>query len=294
MNTFETAIEAAEKHLTKAHLHYGHGLGDAYDEAVYAALHCAGLPIDHDVEWEASYPAATFETLSTLINARCSTRKPMAYLTHEAYLHGYKFYVDERVIVPRSFIGDLILEQFEPWIDSSQCTDILEVCTGSGCLAIMAADVFPNAHIDAVDIDTDALAVAQRNVNDYGFSERIDLFKSDLYTAIKPLNKQYDIVFSNPPYVNSASMATLPAEYQAEPAISLAGGADGMDLVRTIVSEAYPLLKDNGVLVIEIGNEYEFACAAFADLPLIWLDTDGAENAVFLLNKSDLKKFSIA
>lgn len=288
MNTFEQAIEAAEKHLLKANLFYGHGMGDAYDEAVYAALFCAGLPVDHDIAWEASYPSPAFSKLSELINARCLTKKPLAYLTHEAFLHGFKFYVDERVIVPRSFIGELILDGFSPWVDVDKTTDILELCTGSACLAIMAAEVFQNAHVDAIDIDPAALEVAQRNVKDYAFENRITLLQSDLYSAVKDSGKQYDIIFSNPPYVNSTSMASLPAEYLAEPQIALAGGPDGMDLVRTIVNEAAALLKPNGILVIEIGNEYQHAQAAFKNLPLVWLDTSGSDEAVFLLTRSDL------
>ncbi|TDR32294.1 50S ribosomal protein L3 N(5)-glutamine methyltransferase [Hydromonas duriensis] len=290
MNTFEQAVEAAEKHLLKANLFYGHGMGDAYDEAVYAALYCAKLPVDEDIDWEAQYPSAAFLKLSELINARCQTKKPLAYLTREAYLHGYKFYVDERVIVPRSFIGELVLDGFAPWVNPDKVTDVLELCTGSGCLAIMAADTFHNAHIDAIDIDNAALEVAQLNVKDYNLSERISLIKSDLYQAIAHQAKQYDIIFSNPPYVNSESMSNLPSEYLAEPHIALAGGQDGMDLVRTIVNQAAPLLKPNGILVVEIGNEYAHANAAFKQLPLVWLDTSGADNAVFLLTRADLER----
>lgn len=290
MNTFEQAIEAAEKHLLKAHLSFGHSMGDAYDEAVYAALYCARLPVDHEIAWESPYPSSAFTKLSELINARCHTKKPLAYLTNEAYLHGFKFFVDERVIVPRSFIGELILDEFSPWINADKTTDILELCTGSGCLAVMAAEVFENAHIDAIDIDSAALEVAQMNVNQYALNERISLIQSDLFSAIKDADKKYDIIFTNPPYVNSTSMSELPAEYLAEPHIALAGGHDGMDLVRTIIKESGAKLKPNGILVVEIGNEYEHACKAFQNLPLVWLDTSGAENAVFLLTQSDLSK----
>ncbi|MGL4768133.1 MAG: 50S ribosomal protein L3 N(5)-glutamine methyltransferase [Formosimonas sp.] len=290
MPTFNQAVLAAEQQLLAADLFYGHGLLNAYDEAVYAAVFCCGCGYD-DIAWDAPYPAAAQTELTRIIHERCTSRKPMAYLTHEAFLLGFKFYVDERVIVPRSFVGELILDEFAPWVNPAQVTDVLELCTGSGCLAMMAAHVFDNAHVDAIDIDPDALAVARHNdalySEAYGTTGRITWQQSDLYTQVR--DKKYDIIFSNPPYVNSASMAALPAEYHAEPQIALAGGDDGMDLVRHIVQGAASRLKPHGILVVEIGNEYEFACAAFKDLPLVWLDTSGADNAVFLLTAQSLK-----
>ena len=289
MPTFEQAVLRAELQLQSADLVFGHGLHNAYDEAVYAAQFCANLPIMDEPDWDAPYPAEAQARLDALIAERCATKKPLAYLTHEAYLYGYKFYVDERVIVPRSFLAELILDQFAPWIVPDEVTDVLELCTGSGCLAIMAADAFAEAQVDAVDISVDALAVARRNVADYGLNERVHLIESDLYQAI-PAGKQYDLIFSNPPYVNSISMACLPDEYRAEPNIALAGGDDGMDLVRIIVRDAGRYLKPNGILVVEIGNEYGFAVQAFKDLPLTWLDVSGSDDGVFLLTAADLQK----
>lgn len=289
MPTFEQAVVRAEQQLQSVDLFYGHGLHNAYDEAVYAAQFCANLPIMDEPDWDAPYPEDAQVRLDALIAERCATKKPLAYLTHEAYLYGYKFYVDERVIVPRSFLAELILDQFAPWIVPDEVTDVLELCTGSGCLAIMAADAFERAQVDAVDISDDALAVARRNVADYGLNERVHLIESDLYQAI-PAGKQYDVVFSNPPYVNSTSMGHLPDEYRAEPNIALAGGDDGMDLVRIIVRDAGRYLKPNGILVVEIGNEYDFAVRAFKDLPLTWLDVSGSEDGVFLLTAADLQK----
>ena len=291
MKTFEAVVDEAEHHLINAHLYYGHGMSSAYDEAVYAAVHCLGLHIEDEIDWDAGYSVSAYAKLNELIRKRCETHQPMAYLTHEAYLHGFKFYVDERVIVPRSFIGELILEEFSPWIDVDKVTDVLELCTGSGCLAIMAAEVFQLTHVDAIDIDEDALAVAGINVAQYELQERISLIQSDLYHAV-PADKKYDIVFTNPPYVNSDSMSKLPKEYLAEPHISLAGGTDGMDLVRTIVAQAAQHLKPHGILVVEIGNEFKYAEAAFKKLPLTWLETSGAENAVFLLTAKDLLKYA--
>ena len=289
MLTFEQTVLRAEQQLLSADLFYGHGLHNAYDEAVYAAQFCANLPIMDEPDWDAPYPEDAQVRLDALIAERCATKKPLAYLTHEAYLYGYKFYVDERVIVPRSFLAELILDQFAPWVVPDTVTDILELCTGSGCLAIMAADAFAEAQVDAVDISVDALAVARRNVADYGLNERVHLIESDLYQAI-PAGKQYDLIFSNPPYVNSISMACLPDEYRAEPNIALAGGDDGMDLVRIIVRDAGRYLKPNGILVVEIGNEYGFAVQAFKDLPLTWLDVSGSDDGVFLLTAADLQK----
>ena len=293
MPIFEQSVLRAEQQLLSADLFYGHGLHNAYDEAVYAAQFCANLSIMDEPNWDAPYPEDAQARLDALIAERCTSKKPLAYLTHEAYLYGYKFYVDERVIVPRSFLAELILDEFAPWVVPNEVTDILELCTGSGCLAIMAADVFAHAQVDvqvdAVDISPDALAVAQRNVSDYDLNERVHLIESDLYQAI-PAGKQYNIIFSNPPYVNSTSMTRLPDEYRAEPQIALAGGTDGMDLVRIIVRDAGRYLKPNGILVVEIGNEYDFAMQAFKDLPLTWLDVSGSEDGVFLLTAADLQK----
>lgn len=291
MNTFHQAVLRAEQQLLRADLFYGHGLHNAYDEAVYCAQFCAEFDVFVALDWDASYPQAAQVQLDALVRERCAGRKPLAYLTHEAYLYGYRFYVDERVIVPRSFLAEPILERFAPWVEAARVTDVLELCTGSGCLAIMAADAFAEAgvdvHVDALDISPDALAVARRNVADYGLEERITLLQSDLYAGV-PAGKRYDVIFSNPPYVNSASMAALPAEYRAEPEIALAGGADGMDLVRTIVRQAVNHLKPDGILLVEIGNEYDYAMRAFADLPLMWLEVSGSDDGVFLLAARDL------
>jgi ribosomal protein L3 glutamine methyltransferase len=210
MNSFNQAVLQAERQLIAANLFYGHGMLNAYDEAVYAALFCNQGDYAA-IDWDAQYPAAAQQTLDAMIAQRCDTRKPMAYLTHEAFLHGFKFYVDERVIVPRSFIAELILDEFSPWVNAEQVHDVLELCTGSGCLAMMAAHVFEHAAVDAIDIDADALDVARHNDalygQAYGTAGRINWIESDLYTHVPP--KQYDVIFSNPPYVNSASMDKL-------------------------------------------------------------------------------------
>jgi ribosomal protein L3 glutamine methyltransferase len=287
--TLRDLLRHAVTQFNQAGLFFGHGSTNAYDEAAYLLLHTLKLPLDKlDPFLDSRLLPAEVATLLEVIARRSRDRVPAAYLTNEAWLGNYRFYVDERVIVPRSFLAELIPEQFAPWIDDpDQLENILELCTGSGCLPVLMADAFPQAHIDAVDISTDALAVATRNVADYAFEDRITLIESDLYANVPA--KKYDVIVTNPPYVNSASMDSLPAEYLREPRIALAGGTDGMDLVRQIVAGAGPRLPPRGVLIVEIGNEREHAEAAFPELELTWLSTSAGDNAVFMLNASQLK-----
>lgn len=286
--TLRDLLRHAVTRFNTEKLFFGHGSDNAYDEAAYLLLHTLKLPLDQlDPFLDARLTEQEITTLLSLIERRAEERMPVAYLTQEAQLGGYRFYVDERVIVPRSFIAELIPEQFQPWImDPDEVSNVLELCTGSGCLAIMMADAFANAHIDAVDLSADALEVACKNVDDYDLQDRITLIRSDLYHDVP--KKKYDLIVTNPPYVNSASMASLPTEYLNEPHMALAGGADGMDLVRRIVAKAREWLTPNGVLVVEIGNEYEHAEAAFADLELTWLSTSAGDEAVFLLMADQL------
>ncbi len=286
--TLRDLLRHAVTRFNTEKLFFGHGSDNAFDEAAYLLLHTLKLPLDQlDPFLDARLTEAEITTLLGLIERRAKDRVPVAYLTHEAQLCGYQFYVDERVIVPRSFIAELIPEQFQPWIaDPDAVTQVLELCTGSGCLAIMLADAFPNAHIDAVDLSGDALEVAGINVAQYEMQDRIALIRSDLYDAAP--GRKYDLIVTNPPYVNSASMAQLPAEYRNEPQMALAGGDDGMDLVRRIVAGAKERLTPNGVLVVEIGNEFAYAEAAFAGLELTWLSTSAGDEAVFLLTADQL------
>lgn len=286
--TVRDVLRHAVTRFNTEQLYFGHGSDNAFDEAAYLLLHTLKLPLDRlEPFLDARLTAQEIITLLGLIERRAKDRVPVAYLTKEALLGEYRFYVDERVIVPRSFLAELIPEQFQPWVAQPEgVTNILELCTGSGCLAIMLADAFPDAQIDAVDLSADALAVADKNVNDYQLIDRITLHQSDLYDALPP--KQYDLIVTNPPYVNSTSMAQLPAEYRAEPQMALAGGDDGMDLVRRIVAGAKQRLAPRGVLVVEIGNEFAHAEAAFADLELTWLSTSAGDEAVFLLTADQL------
>jgi ribosomal protein L3 glutamine methyltransferase len=289
-STIRDLLRYAVTRFNTAKLFFGHGTNNALDEAAYLILHTLKLPLDKlEPFFDAKLLPDEVDAVLSVIERRATQRIPAAYLTNEAWLGGYKFYVDQRVIVPRSFIAELIPEQFAPWVDDPEAvTDILELCTGSGCLPIMLADAFPNAHVDAVDISGDALEVARRNVDDYELQDRITLLESDLYANVP--KKKYDLIITNPPYVNSDSMTKLPEEYRREPQIALAGGTDGMDLVRKIVAGAAQRLTKSGILMVEIGNEREYADAAFPELELTWLSTSAGDDMVFLLTADQLKQ----
>jgi ribosomal protein L3 glutamine methyltransferase len=282
-------LRYAVTRFNAAKLFFGHGSAEAFDEAAYLVLHTLKLPLDK-LEPFLDAKLLHEEVLEVLavIERRVNERVPAAYITNEAWLGSYNFYVDERVLVPRSFIAELIPQQFSPWIgDPDSVENVLELCTGSGCLAIMLADAFANSVVDAVDISKDALAVAERNIRDYKLEGRVNPIESDLYENV-PF-KKYDLIVTNPPYVNTESMKKLPPEYLREPQIALAGGADGMDLVRKIIAGAAERLTPEGVLVVEIGNEREFAEAAFGDLGLTWLTTSAGDDQVFLLTADQLQ-----
>jgi ribosomal protein L3 glutamine methyltransferase len=294
MNTnFSTPRDLLRYAVTRfntAKLFFGHGSAEALDEAAYLILHTLKLPLDKlDPFLDAKLLPEEVLQVMAVIERRTTERVPAAYITNEAWLGSYNFYVDERVLVPRSFIAELIPQQFAPWVsDPDAVENVLELCTGSGCLAIMLADAFQNAVVDAVDISTDALAVAERNIRDYKLEGRVNPIESDLYENV-PF-KKYDLIVTNPPYVNAESMKKLPPEYLREPQIALAGGADGMDLVRKIVEGAAEHLTPEGILVVEIGNEREYAEAAFADLDLTWVTTSAGDDQVFLITADQLAK----
>jgi ribosomal protein L3 glutamine methyltransferase len=287
-STVRDLLRFAVSRFNQAELSFGHGSANAYDEAAYLILHTLHLPLDLlDPFLDARLSAAEIDAVLNVIERRAAERVPAAYITQEAWMHGFRFYVDERVIVPRSFIGELLQDGLQPYVeDPEQVSAVLELCTGSGCLAILAAHAFPNADIDAVDLSAPALEVATRNVTDYKLEDRIALFEGDLYAPLA--ERRYDVILSNPPYVNAASMQELPAEYKHEPEMALAGGADGMDIVRRIIADARNWLTDNGVLVIEIGNERAHVEAAFGGLNLVWLSTSAGDDNVFLIQAADL------
>jgi ribosomal protein L3 glutamine methyltransferase len=282
-------LRYAVTRFNTAKLFFGHGSAEAFDEAAYLILHTLKLPLDKlDPFLDARLLPEEVTRVLAVLERRAVERVPAAYITNEGWLGSYNFYVDERVIVPRSFIAELIPHHFSPWVNEpEEIENVLELCTGSGCLAIMMADMFPNSVVDAVDISKDALAVAERNVRDYKLGGRVNLIESDLYQNV-PF-KKYDLIVTNPPYVNSTSMGVLPAEYGHEPQLALDGGTDGMDLVRKIVAGAAERLTKDGVLIVEIGNEREFAEAAFGHLGLTWLTTSAGDDTVFLLTADQLQ-----
>ena len=283
-------LRYAVTRFNAAKLFFGHGSVEAFDEAAYLILHTLKLPLDKlDPFLDAKLLQEEVLQVLAVIERRAVDRVPAAYITNEGWLGTYAFYVDERVIVPRSFIAELVPNQFSPWVaDPYAVENILELCTGSGCLAIMMADAFPNSVVDAVDISPDALAVAEHNIREYKLEGRVNPIASDLYANV-PF-KKYDLIITNPPYVNSDSMSKLPQEYLREPQIALAGGEDGMDLVRKIVEGAADYLTPDGILMVEIGNEREYAEAAFGHLGLTWVTTSAGDDMVFLLTADQLKK----
>jgi ribosomal protein L3 glutamine methyltransferase len=288
--TLRDLLRYAVTRFNTAQLFFGHGSANALDEAAYLLLHTLKLPLDKIEPFlDARLLPHEIDAAVAVIERRATDRVPASYITNEAWLGTYNFYVDERVIVPRSFIAELIPERFNPWVqDPEEVTDILELCTGSGCLPIMLADAFENAQVDAVDISKEALEVARKNVATYELEDRITLIESDLYSNVP--DKLYDMIITNPPYVNSNSMSKLPKEYLHEPQIALAGGDDGMDLVRKIVAGAASRLKPNGILMVEIGNERVFADEAFAEYGLTWLSTSAGDDMVFMLTAEQLQE----
>ncbi len=288
LRTVRDCLRFAVSRFNQAKLFFGHGSSEAYDEAAYLILHTLHLPLDRlDPFLDAALThTEKFEVLN-IIERRVEQRIPAAYLTNEAFLGDFSFYVDERVIVPRSFIAELLREQLTPWIaEPDEISSVLDLCTGSGCLAILAAHAFPHANVDAVDLSPDALAVAQRNVDDYGLQQRINLIESDLFDKLG--GWKYDLIISNPPYVDAASVAALPPEYLHEPTLALGSGNDGLDATRVILKQAAQHLTANGLLVVEIGHNRDALEAAFPDLPFTWLDVSAGDQFVFMLHKNDL------
>lgn len=288
LHTIRDWLRWAVSRFNEAQLSFGHGCANAYDEAAWLILHTLHLPLG-ELESFLDARLARDERLAVLeiLQQRIAKRVPAAYLTHEAWLGEYKFYVDERVIVPRSFFAELLENGFAPWIeDADAVADALDLCTGSGCLAIIMADTFPNAHVDAVDLSPDALAVARRNIADYGLEDAVTPIESDLFAKLD--GRQYDLIISNPPYVTTASMDALPPEYRHEPSMALAAGADGLDIVRRILAEAKAHLKPGGVLAVEVGHNRDLVEAAFPELEAIWLDAEGGDEKIFLLTREQL------
>lgn len=286
--TLRDFLRFSVSRFNEAGLFFGHGSDNAWDEAVYLLLHTLHLPLDRlEPFLDARLTLAERYAVLNVIERRVKDRTPAAYITREAWLGEHRFYVDERVIVPRSFIAELLEEQLTPWLDDPYAiTSAVDLCTGSGCLAILTALAFPAASVDAIDLSTDALEVAKRNVADYGLEDQIRLVHSNLFAGVK--DQRYDLIISNPPYVNAESMAALPDEYLREPQMALAGGDDGLDLVRIMLREAKDLLNPGGLMVVEIGHNREVLEAAYPQTPFTWLETHAGNEHVFLLRADEL------
>ncbi len=286
--TVRDFIRYAVSRFNAAGLFFGHGSDNAWDEAVYLTLHALHLPLDNlEPFLNARLLPEERITLLDLYTRRCQDRLPAAYLTHEAWLGEHRFYVDDRVIVPRSFIAELLNEQLTPWIDDPWAIEsALDLCTGSACLAILTALAFPNAAVDAVDLSKEALQVAERNIADYHLVDRVHPVHSDAFNQLT--GKRYDLIISNPPYVDGKAVAALPPEYLHEPEMALGSGDDGLDFTRIILREAKKHLNDEGILIVEIGHNRDALEAAFPTLPFIWLDTAAGDEYVFLLRAADL------
>jgi ribosomal protein L3 glutamine methyltransferase len=281
-------LRYAVSRFNTAQLAYGHGTSNARDEAAFLILHTLRLPIDQLDPWlDARLLMDERTALGSIIEERISTRKPASYLTNEAWAGGHSFYVDERVIVPRSYIAELVAQGLSDGLpETADATRILDLCTGSGCLAILAALAFPDAAVDAAELSPDALKVAERNVAEYGLEDRVRLVRSDLFGGLG--KARYDLIISNPPYVSAESLAAFPPEYAAEPAMAHAGGEDGMDIVRRILAEASAHLTEGGTLLMEVGMGRAVLEAEYPDLPFLWLDTEESEGEVFALRAADL------
>ena len=276
--------------FNQAGLSFGHGTHNAHDEAAYLILRTLRLPLDQLKPFlDTKLKGRQITAVRNILRQRAAKRIPAAYLTHEAWLGDFRFYIDRRVIVPRSFIAELLRVKLKPWIKSAgTITAALDLCTGSGCLAILMADAFPNAIIDACDISRSALEVARRNVADYALEDRIKLIQSDLFKSLR--GRRYDLIIANPPYVNAKSMRSLPAEYRHEPRLALDGGGDGLDYVRPILQSAAVHLRKNGLLVVEIGHNRKTLERTFPKIAFTWPDTSAGNEYVFLLNRQQLSK----
>lgn len=286
LRTLRDWLRFAVSQFSAAGLAYGQGSTNAYDEAAYLILHTLRLPPDRlEPFLDAALTPQEAQAVANVLRRRIDERIPAAYLTNEAWLGEFRFYVDQRAIVPRSYIAEMLPQGLEPWLGDGTVSRVLDLCTGSGCLAVLLALAFPDAEVDATERSADTIEVAKRNVADYALGKRVHLHKGDLFAGLRG---PYQVIISNPPYVNAESMARLPAEFRAEPEAALAAGEDGLDIVRRILAEAGSRLAKTGVLVVEIGHNRDALEQAYPDLPFTWLETSGGDGFVFLLNAAEL------
>lgn len=293
LHTFRDMVRLGTSQFNAAGLHFGHGTTNAWDEALYLVRHVLHLSPDEDKHVaDARLLTSEREAIIKLFQRRIEERKPAPYLTQEAWFAGLPFYVDERVIIPRSPIAELIADEFSPWLDGQPIHRILDLCTGSGCIAIACALAFPEAQVDAVDISSAALDVARLNVERYRVGHAVHLIQSDLLQDIP--QAAYEVIVCNPPYVDAEEMVELPPEYRHEPALALAGGKDGLDLVAHILTKAVDYLAPRGILIVEVGHSAPAAEVRFADYSLTWLSFEHGGEGVFLLTKEELIKGNAA
>lgn len=289
LQTIRDFIRYATSRFNEAGIYFGHGTDNAWDEAATLILHALHLPQDiHQTVLDARLTADEHNKILQLINLRVEKRVPIAYLMHEAWFCGLSFYVDERVLIPRSPFGELIQNQFQPWVKPEQVHRILDLCTGSGCIAIAMSQAFPEVMIDASDISDEALAVAKINVLRHNVEDTVQLIKSDLFNQIPP--QKYDLIVSNPPYVSEQEMSELPNEYLHEPSLGLVAGKEGLTFADRILADAANYLTPHGVLIVEVGNS-EYALAdKYPELPFIWIDFEHGGGGVFVLTANDLRE----
>ncbi|MDC0611030.1 50S ribosomal protein L3 N(5)-glutamine methyltransferase [Vibrio sp.] len=286
LHTLQDMIRWTVSRFNAANLFYGHGTDNAWDEAVQLILPTLYLPIDVPSHVLNSRLTSSERTrVVERVIQRINERKPVAYITNKAWFCGLEFFVDERVLVPRSPIGELIQQQFEPWL-AGEPTRIMDLCTGSGCIAIACAHAFPDAEVDAVDISTDALNVAEQNIQDHGLEQQVFPIRSDLFRDLP--KEQYDIIVTNPPYVDEEDMGSLPNEFKHEPELGLAAGSDGLKLVRRILANASNYLADNGILICEVGNSMVHMMDQYPHIPFTWIEFENGGHGVFLLTKEQL------
>ncbi len=290
LKTIRDYIRWGASQFTEHKVFLGHGLATPLHESAAIVLHALNLPYNLDDTYlEAILTIPERENVVALLNRRINERVPVAYITHEAIFAGLSFYVDERVLVPRSPIAELIEQRFEPWVDEQQVLNILDLCTGSACIAIACAYAFPDAQVDAVELSTDALDVARINLRKHELSDKLKLFKSDLFAALP--DTQYDVIVSNPPYVAIQEWKELPAEYHREPEMGFTGGVSGLDLVLRILIDAKNYLTDRGILIIEVGSSAETLQQLFPEISFYWLEFDKGGDGVFLLTAEQVQQY---